>query len=106
MFFVEDPRVAKQLKGVQRIEAPGGSLLVSVRPSPPPRGGGGREGGGGGGGGRPSGGWFDKQQGGEQGGREQRVSFRPREGFRSGPRPDGDAQMEEDMSAVLLVKHF
>ena len=57
MFYLEDPRAAKELSNVKTITSKDGPLVVTVYPSAPPKGihdggrGGGRGGGGGGGGG-------------------------------------------------------
>ena len=38
MFFVEDSRIANQLKRLGKLESRDGTLLVIVKPCPPPRG--------------------------------------------------------------------
>ena len=38
MFFVEDSRIANQLKRLRNLESRDGDLLVLVKPCPPPRG--------------------------------------------------------------------
>ena len=38
MFFVEDSRIANQLKRLRSLESRDGDLLVLVKPCPPPRG--------------------------------------------------------------------
>ena len=87
MFFVEDSRVANELKRVQQISAAGREpLLVIVRPSPPPRGigrGGNRD---------HHGRGMRDEDGGDWRGRE-------------GPSAPfgGDARMEEDPKTVILV---
>ena len=95
MFFVEDIRVADELKGIAQISVAGREPLdIIVRPSPPPRlhrGGdrdqsrGTREDG-------VSGGFGDGGGGGWRSGR----------GRLSAPF-DGDAKMEEDPKTVVLV---
>ena len=88
MFFVEDVRVADELKSVHQISVAGrDSLPVIVRPSPPPRGRG-----------------YEGDRGHSRGAREEEGGSGWR--GRGGPSAPfgGDARMEEDPKTVVLVR--
>ena len=89
MFFVEESRAANQLKKLGELECRDGSLPILVKPCPPPRGAG---------------------EDGDQ--RPQRFNRSGRGGggaIRTGVigsgRLDGDVQMEEDNTAIILVSN-
>ena len=87
MFFVEESRAANQLKKLGELDCRDGSLPILVKPCPPPRGAGED------GGQRPP--RFNRS--GRGGGSAMRAGVTGR------GRLDGDIQMEEDNTAVILV---
>ena len=88
MFFVEESRAANQLKKLGELECRDDCLPIYVKPCPPPKG------------------------AGEDGDQRPPRFSRPNRGGRGGTRGgagrsgrlDGDIQMEEDNTAVILVR--
>lgn len=94
LFFVEESRAANQLKKLGELECRDGSLPILVKPCPPPRGAGedGDQ--------RPQ--RFNRS--GRGGGSTIRGGGSAiRTGVIGSGRLDGDVQMEEDNTAVILV---